>query len=92
MDHLCYFCLVFFVRSGLFIAASWSPARKGQTSWPLLVMCNCVFVTIPCGILGQVWYLIVLFPDLCRLSYFNQTYVKHTLILLSFHIKFFEMC
>ena len=32
---------------------------------------NCIFVTFPCGILGQVWYLIVLFPDLCRLSYFG---------------------
>ena len=28
------------------------------------------FVTIPCGILGQVWYLIVSIPDLCPLSYF----------------------
>ena len=31
-------------------------------------MFNCVFVTFPCGILGQVWYLIVLIADLCRLS------------------------
>ena len=31
----------------------------------------CIFVTFPCGILGQVWYLIVLFPDLCHLSYFK---------------------
>ena len=31
----------------------------------------CIFVTFPCGNLGQVWYLIVLFPDLCRLSHFN---------------------
>ena len=30
----------------------------------------CMSVTFPCGILGQVWYLIVSFPDLCRLSYF----------------------
>ena len=30
----------------------------------------CIFVTFTCGILGQVWYLIVSFPDLCRLSYF----------------------
>ena len=30
----------------------------------------CIFVTFPCGILGQVWYLIVSFPDYCRLSYF----------------------
>ena len=28
----------------------------------------CIFVTFPCGILGQVWYLIELFPVLCRLS------------------------
>ena len=27
-----------------------------------------IFVTFPCGILGQVWYLIVSFPDLCFLS------------------------
>ena len=46
-------------------------------------MSNCEFVTFPlvswarCGtwlyrflILGQVWYLIVSIPDLCRLSYF----------------------
>ena len=31
----------------------------------------CIFVTFPCGILGQVWYLIVSFPDLCRLSHFS---------------------
>ena len=30
----------------------------------------CIFVTFPCGILGQVWYLIVSFADLCHLSYF----------------------
>ena len=38
----------------------------------LLALCGdvyCVFVTFPFGILGQVWYLIVSFPDLCRLSY-----------------------
>ena len=29
-----------------------------------------IFVTFPSGILGQVCYLIVSFPDLCRLSYF----------------------
>ena len=31
----------------------------------------CTFFTLPCGILGQVWYLIVSFPDLCLLSYFE---------------------
>ena len=52
-----------------FIAALWSPAEKGLTSWLSFVMFNCVFVTFPCGILGQVWYLIVLIPDLCHLPY-----------------------
>ena len=64
------FCLVFVMLSRLFIAALWSPAGKGLTSWLLLVMIGCVFVTFPCCILGQVWYLIVSIPDLCRLSYF----------------------
>ena len=57
--------------SRLFIAALWSPAGKGLTSWLLFVMFNCVFVTFPCGSMGQVRYMIVPIPDLCRLSYFN---------------------
>ena len=55
--------------SRLFIAALWSPAGKGLTSWLLMVMFIVIFVTFPCGILGQVWYLVVSFPNLCRLSY-----------------------
>ena len=55
--------------SRLFIAALWSPAWKGLTSWLLLVMFNCVFVTFPCRFLGQDWYLIVSIPDRSRLSY-----------------------
>ena len=45
----------------------------------LAVVCDvyCGFVTFPCGILGQVWYLIFAplltliesIPDLCHLSY-----------------------
>ena len=35
----------------------------------LFLLFFCIFVTFPCGILVQVWYLIVSFPDLCRLSY-----------------------
>ena len=72
MDNLCYLCLAFVMISRLFIAALWSPAGKGLTSWLLFVMFNFVFVTFPCGILGQVWYLIVLIPDLCCLSYFDM--------------------
>ena len=54
----------------LFIATLRSPAGKGLTYWHSFVMFNCVFVTFPCGVLGQVWYLIVSIPDLCQLSYF----------------------
>ena len=31
----------------------------------------CILVTFLCGILDQVWYLMVSFPDLCLLSYFD---------------------
>ena len=59
----------------LFVAALLSPAGKRLTSWLLFVLFNCIFVTFPCGILGQVWYLIVSIPDLCRLSYFDKIYI-----------------
>ena len=68
MDHLCYSCLVFVMLSRLFIAALWSPARKGLTSWLSFVMFNCAFITFPYGILGKVWCLIVSIPDLCQIS------------------------
>ena len=70
MDHLCYLCLVFVALSRLLTAALWSPAWNGLTSWVLFVMFNSVFVTFPYAILGQVWYLIVSIPDLCRTPYF----------------------
>ena len=47
---LCYLCIVFVMLSCLFIAALWSPAGKGLTSWLLFVMFNCNFVTFP------MWY------------------------------------
>ena len=52
--HLCNKCLMFVMLSRLFIAALMSSAGKGLTSWLSFVMFNCVFVTFPCGILGQV--------------------------------------
>ena len=55
MDHLCYLFLVFAMLSRLFIAALWSPTGKGLISLLLFVMFNGVFITFPCGILGQVW-------------------------------------
>ena len=39
--------------------------------WALLcVMFYCDFVVIPCGVLGQVWCLVVSISDLCLRSYF----------------------
>ena len=40
----------------------------------LCVMFYCVFVTFPCGVLGQVWYLIVSIPDLCLLPFSKRLY------------------
>ena len=69
---------MFIMLSRLFIVALWSPAGKGLTSWPSFVLLNCVFVTYQCGILGQVWYLIVLIPDLCHLSYLDSLILIYT--------------
>ena len=38
-----------------------------------------IFVTFTCGILGQVWYLIVSFPDLCHIFYFYLFRVNYIL-------------
>ena len=70
MDHLGYLCLVFVMILRLFIAALWSLAVIGLTSCLSFVMFNCVFVTFPCCIIGQLWYMIASIPDLCQLSYF----------------------
>ena len=75
VDHLCYLCLVFVMLSRLFIAAMWPHPGKGLTSWLMLVVFSFVFVNYPCGALGQVWYLIVFIPDLCRLAYFDKHFI-----------------
>ena len=45
MDHFCYLCLlfVFVMLYCLFLAALWSLAGKGQTSWLSCVRCLFVF-------------------------------------------------
>ena len=78
---LCFFCgsfvlfticLVFVMLLPLFITALWSPTGKGLTSWLSFEMLNCVSVTFQCGILGQVWLLIVSITDLYHLFYFYR--------------------
>ena len=57
------------IGSATYSRALWSPAGKGLTTWLSFAMLNCVFVTLPCGTLGQVWYSIVSIPDLCPFYY-----------------------
>ena len=82
----CVIHVLFFMLSRLFTAALWSPAGKGLTSWLLFGMLNCVFVTSPCGILGQVWYLILSIPDICGLFYF-YSYIKVLPWLVRLYVK-----
>ena len=72
MNPFCYLCFVFVCHTVLFV-----PCSLVVTCWEradlldlLYVMFSCVFVTFPYGVLSQVWYLIVLIPDLCFLPYF----------------------
>ena len=48
----------------------------------LCVMFPCVFVTFPYGVLDQVWYLIVLIPDCCLLTYFHRINIDENEITL----------
>ena len=57
------FMFVFAILSCLFLAALW-------TLLALLYVVFFCFVTFPYVVLGQVWYLIVVIPDLCLLPYF----------------------
>ena len=51
MDHLCFLCLVFLMLSRLLVAALWSPAGKGLSSWLLLMMF--IIFLLPFKIPGQ---------------------------------------
>ena len=42
-----------------------------------------IFVTFPCGILGQVWYLIVLIPDICLLFHLEFFFWKSVSIFIN---------
>ena len=91
MDHFCYLCFVFVIHSCLFIVVLWSPTGL------LCVMFYCVFVSFPCGVLGQVWCLI------CLLSYFVVTcwdradllallYAMFSCVLSRFHVVSWVRC
>ena len=50
------------------VVSCWEMADLSALVYDVL-LCFCLF---PCGMLGQVWYLIVSIPDLCHLSNFNH--------------------
>ena len=67
-----FFCgsFVSFVSciSHAFASVHCCPVATGWEKADLLALVcdvDCIFVAFPCGILGQVWYLIGSFPDLC---------------------------
>ena len=68
MDHLCCCVLCF----SCLRVCSLMPCGHllGVGAGLLALLCDVyyIFVTFQCGILGQVWYLIISFPDHCRLS------------------------
>ena len=70
MDHLCYLCLVCHAFASVHCCLVVTCSERAHPL-AIVVMLNCVFVTFPCDILGQVWYLIASIPDLCHLSYFE---------------------
>ena len=60
-----------------FITALWSPARD----------IDCVFVTFPFGVLGQVWYMILSIPDLCLLTFRRPSVVSPPIKIFNHLIK-----
>ena len=70
MDHLCFLSCVshgFASVHCCFVVACW----KRADLLALVGDVYCIFVTFPFDILGQVWHLVVSFPDLCLISYFE---------------------
>ena len=77
MDHLCV-CVCVFVScvSHAFVSVHcWLVVTCWERTDHLAIVGDVyrIFVTFSCGILDQVWYLIVSLPDLCHLSYFRES-------------------
>ena len=93
MDHFLLFmfrvCHAFLsVRGSLVFTCGERASLLGL----LYVMFCCVFVTFPCGVLGQVWYLIVSISDLCLLTYIKYAFytIPKTLVSIKdlHHVSF----
>ena len=62
----------------LFLAALDHLLGKGLPLGSFVCDVFLCFVTFPYGVLGQVWYLIVLIPNLCLLPYLTKAYIRKT--------------
>ena len=74
MDHLCFVSCV--SHALLSVHCCLVATLEMADLLALVVDFYCIFVTFPFGILGQVWHLIVSFPDLCLLSYLEAEWLK----------------
>ena len=99
MDHLCYLCLVFVMLSRQFIAALWSPAGKGLTSWLLSVMFNCVLslsnveCRVSCGTCLYIFLIFAAFLTLYTYDYEQKTKRKSSRgILTLLHVNNTDNC
>ena len=89
----CFFCgsfLLFMFYVSLCYATLSVPCSLIITYWEkfdlLALLCvtfSCVFVTFSYGVLGQVWYLIILIPDICLHLYF-ESFVRTKLSQVTF--------
>ena len=72
VDPFCFLRCVFFRHTILYVPCNLVVAcrEKADLLAPVHVVFSCGFVIFPYGVLGQVWYLIVMIPDLFRLHYF----------------------
>ena len=94
VNHICNLCFMFIfsMLSCLFLAALWPPAGKGLTSWLSFMLCVLVlcYFPIPYGVPGQVWFLIVSFPDFyCPLFFYVK--IPRLQILTSEHISSLDL-
>ena len=91
MNHFCYLCCV----SVMLFVCSLQPCGhllgKGLPLGSLVCNVFLRFVTIPCGVLGQVWYLIVSIPDVCLLLTLTFMLVLHKSDIIS-HVNLFSLC
>ena len=76
MDHLCFgscFSHAFASVHCCLVVICWEFSRADI----LLLVGDvyCILVTFPCGILCQVWYMVVSFLDLCLLFILIKTFI-----------------